>query len=154
MIPRATPVPAPVIKPRMVTLVMEGMLPTIRKPATAIHKVQRTTRMFMGCTPDGSGLPYGRCIALEGNYSIGQEPYYWTTRLARPTQADRLHGAMKQPRVLSRSSCKGGLLERLGSGVWGALFCPASVLARSHHRENDEIPAPLIALFVAALVGS
>ena len=58
MIPRATPVAAPVIKPRMVTLVMEGVLPTNRKPATAIHKVHKTMRMIMGCTPDGSELPF------------------------------------------------------------------------------------------------
>ena len=47
MIPSATPMAAPVIKPRMVTLVMDGVLPTNRKPATAIHEVQRTMRMFM-----------------------------------------------------------------------------------------------------------
>ena len=47
MTPRAIPVAAPVIKPRMVTLVMEVVLPTNRKPATPIHKVQRTMRMFM-----------------------------------------------------------------------------------------------------------
>ena len=52
MIPRATPVAAPAIKARMVTLVMEGALPTNRKPATAIHKVQRTMRMFIKRTPD------------------------------------------------------------------------------------------------------
>jgi len=52
MIPRATPVAAPAIKARMVTLVMEGVLPTNRKPATAIHKVQRTMRMFIKRTPD------------------------------------------------------------------------------------------------------
>jgi hypothetical protein len=75
MIPRATPVAAPVIKPRMVTLVMEGVLPTNRKPATAIHKVQRTTRMLMGVLLTAAvclsrDLP-GRSIALEGNYAIG-----------------------------------------------------------------------------------
>ena len=47
MIPSAIPVAAPVIKPRMVRLVMEGVLPINRKLATAIHKVQRTMRMFM-----------------------------------------------------------------------------------------------------------
>jgi hypothetical protein len=47
MIPRAIPVAAPVIKPRMVRLVMEGVLPTKRKPANPIHKVQRTKRMFI-----------------------------------------------------------------------------------------------------------
>ena len=50
--PRATPVAAPVIKPRIVTLVMEGVLSTNRKPATAIHKAQRTMRMFIKRTPD------------------------------------------------------------------------------------------------------
>jgi hypothetical protein len=48
MIPRAIPIAAPVINPRMVTLVMDGVLPTNRKPATAIDKVQRTKRMFIG----------------------------------------------------------------------------------------------------------
>jgi hypothetical protein len=52
MIPRATPVAAPAIKPGMVTLVMEGALPANRKPATAIHKVHRTMRMFIKRTPD------------------------------------------------------------------------------------------------------
>ena len=52
MIPRATPVAAPVVKARTVTLVTEGALPTNRKPATAIHKVQRTMRMFIKRTPD------------------------------------------------------------------------------------------------------
>ena len=52
MIPRAIPVAAPVIKARTVTLVMEGELPTNRKPATAIHKAQRTMRMFIKRTPD------------------------------------------------------------------------------------------------------
>ena len=47
MIPRAIPVAAPVIKARMVTLEMEGVLPTNIKPATAIHKVHRTMRIFM-----------------------------------------------------------------------------------------------------------
>jgi hypothetical protein len=47
MIPRATPAAAPVIKPRIVTPVMDGVLPTNRKPAPAIHKVQRAMRMFM-----------------------------------------------------------------------------------------------------------
>ena len=52
MIPRATPVAAPAIKARTVTLVMEGALPTNRKPATVIHKVQRTMRRFIKRTPD------------------------------------------------------------------------------------------------------
>src|SRR6266852_4189773 len=67
MIPRATPVAAPVIKPRMATLVTEGLLPTNRKPAAAIHKVQITMRMFMGLLLTAAGclsrhLP-GRSIA-------------------------------------------------------------------------------------------
>jgi hypothetical protein len=48
MIPRAIPIAAPVINPRMVTLVMDGVVPTNRKPATAIHKAQTTMRMFIG----------------------------------------------------------------------------------------------------------
>jgi hypothetical protein len=47
MIPRAPPVAAPLIKPSMVALVMDGVLVANIKPATAIHKVQRTMRMFM-----------------------------------------------------------------------------------------------------------
>jgi hypothetical protein len=70
MIPRATPVAAPVIKPRMVTLVMDGVLPTNRKPATAIHKVQRTMRMFMGVLLTGQRAAFpaipDRSIAFEG----------------------------------------------------------------------------------------
>jgi hypothetical protein len=66
----------------MVTLVMEGVLPTDRNPATPMHKVQRTMRMFIGVTPDGfryatlfaaSRLPEipSRCIELKGNSAIG-----------------------------------------------------------------------------------
>jgi hypothetical protein len=47
MIPSAAPVAAPVIKPSMVVLVIDGALLANIKPATAIHKVQRTMRMFM-----------------------------------------------------------------------------------------------------------
>ena len=61
MIPRAIPVAAPIIKPRMVTLVMEGVLPTNRKPATAIHKVQRTMRMFIERTPDYESI----CLRVD-----------------------------------------------------------------------------------------
>ena len=49
---------APVNKPSMVVLLIEGVLVANIKPATAIHKVQRTMRVFMGCTPDGSGVPF------------------------------------------------------------------------------------------------
>ena len=61
MIPSATPAAAPVIKPRMVTLVMDGVLPTNRKPATAIHKVQRTMRMFIKRTPDYESI----CLRVD-----------------------------------------------------------------------------------------
>ena len=61
MIPRATPVAAPAIKARMVTLVMEGVLPANRKPATAIHKVQRTMRMFIKRTPDYESI----CLRVD-----------------------------------------------------------------------------------------
>ena len=61
MIPRATPVAAPVIKARTVTLVIEGALPTNRKPATAIHKVQRTMRMFIKRTPDYESI----CLRVD-----------------------------------------------------------------------------------------
>ena len=43
---------APVIKPSMVVLLIEGVLVANIKPATAIHKVQRTMRMFIKRTPD------------------------------------------------------------------------------------------------------
>ena len=52
---------APVIKARTVTLVMEGELPTNRKPATAIHKVQRTMRMFIKRTPDYESI----CLRVD-----------------------------------------------------------------------------------------
>ena len=74
MTPRAIPVAAPVIKPRMVTLVMEGVLPTNRKPATPIHKVQRTMRMFMVYSKRQRAALIAidcRCTAKEGNFSIG-----------------------------------------------------------------------------------
>jgi hypothetical protein len=48
MIPRPIPIAAPVINPRMVTLVTDGVHPANRKPATAIHKVQTAMRMFIG----------------------------------------------------------------------------------------------------------
>jgi len=47
MIPSATPVAAPAIKPRRVRLGIDGVLVANMKPATAIHKVQRTVRTFM-----------------------------------------------------------------------------------------------------------
>ena len=62
---------APVVKPSMVMLVIEGVLLTNIKPATAIHKVQRTMRMFMGVLPTG-GAPYPPLIfALTGDDPIG-----------------------------------------------------------------------------------
>ena len=69
MIPSATPVAAPVIKPRMVTLVIDGVLPTNRKPATAIHKVQRTMRMFMVYS-NGSALPLSPLPAGVHNQGV------------------------------------------------------------------------------------
>jgi hypothetical protein len=47
---------APVIKPSMVVLLIEGVLVANIKPATAIHKVQRTMRMFMVYS-NGGALP-------------------------------------------------------------------------------------------------
>jgi hypothetical protein len=38
---------APIVKPSMVVLVIDGVFVANIKPATAIHKVQRTMRMFM-----------------------------------------------------------------------------------------------------------
>ena len=79
MIPRATPVAAPVIKARTVTLVIDGVPLANRKPASPIHKVQRTRRMFIGIllTTSRSATAVAfpaiscRCIELKGNYSIG-----------------------------------------------------------------------------------
>lgn len=66
---------APVIKPSMVVLLIEGVLVANIKPATAIHKVQRTMRVFMGVLLTAAGCLFpplpGRCFALEGNLSIG-----------------------------------------------------------------------------------
>src|SRR5206468_12208545 len=85
MIPRATPVAAPVIRPRMVTLVMEGLLPTNTKPATAIHKVQRTMRMFMGALLTAAGCLSRHWFCLPQNLaSRGHDPY---TQQAQPTNA-------------------------------------------------------------------
>jgi hypothetical protein len=47
MIPSAPPRAAPIVKPSMVVLVIDGVFVANIKPATAIHKVQRTMRMFM-----------------------------------------------------------------------------------------------------------
>lgn len=47
MIPSPPPMAAPVVKPSMVVLLIDGVLVTNIKPATAIDKVQRTMRMFM-----------------------------------------------------------------------------------------------------------
>ena len=53
MIPRATPTPAPTHKPRTLMLLIEAVpLPANRKPANAIHRVQRTRRMFIRVPPD------------------------------------------------------------------------------------------------------
>jgi hypothetical protein len=59
---------APVVKPSRVVVVIDGVFVANIKPATAIHKVQRTMRMFMRCTPDGCLAPplLERFIALRG----------------------------------------------------------------------------------------
>jgi hypothetical protein len=57
MIPSPAPVAAPIIKPSVVVLVIDGVLLTNIKPAAAIHKVQRTMRMFMVYSKNGSALP-------------------------------------------------------------------------------------------------
>ena len=57
MIPSTAPMAAPVIKPNMVVLVIDGVPLTNKKPATAIHKVQRTMRMFMVYSQNGNALP-------------------------------------------------------------------------------------------------
>ena len=65
---------APVIRPRMVTLEMEGVLPTNRKPATAIHKVHRTMRMLMVYSKRQRAalIANGNTFTpREGNRSIG-----------------------------------------------------------------------------------
>jgi hypothetical protein len=74
MIPSLAPIAAPVIKPSMVVLVIDGELLTNIKPAAAIHKSrelcesswvysqrQRAAAIAIGC----------RCTAKEGNLSIG-----------------------------------------------------------------------------------
>ena len=60
---------APVIKPRMVTLVIEGVLPANRKPVTAMQKVQRTMRMFMGVLLTGQRAAFPAIIALGRSFS-------------------------------------------------------------------------------------
>jgi hypothetical protein len=60
---------APVVKPSMVVLVIDGVLVANIRPATAIHKVQRTMRMFMVYSQrQRAGWRY---TAPEGNLSIG-----------------------------------------------------------------------------------
>jgi hypothetical protein len=74
MIPSAIPIAAPVLKPRMLVPVTEGVLVASMKPATAIHKVQRTIRMFMVYSKwqRAASIAIGcRCTAPEGNLSIG-----------------------------------------------------------------------------------
>jgi len=64
---------APVVKPSMVVLVIDGVFVTNIKPATAIHKVQRAMRMFMVYTQwqRAAVIAIGcRCTAKEGNLSI------------------------------------------------------------------------------------
>jgi len=63
-------VAAPVIKPRMVTLVMEGVLPTNMKPATAIHKVHRTMRMFMGVLLTAADCLSHHCLAVVSHWQV------------------------------------------------------------------------------------
>ena len=53
---------APVNKPSMVVLLIEGVLVANIKPATAIHKVQRTMRMFMVYS-NGGALPLSQLAA-------------------------------------------------------------------------------------------
>jgi hypothetical protein len=89
MIPSATPVAAPVIKPRMVRLVMEGVLPTNRKPATAIHKVQRTMRIFIGVLPTAASLPLSPLAAgvqqKDVSFQSGKDsitvPFPWLSQI-------------------------------------------------------------------------
>ena len=61
---------APVVKPSMVVLVIDGVFVANIKPATAIQKVQRTMRMFMGVLLTGQRAAFpaipGRSIAFEG----------------------------------------------------------------------------------------
>jgi hypothetical protein len=74
MIPSATPVAAPAIKPRRVRLGIDGVLVANMKPATAIHNVQRTMRIFMVYSQQQRGdlIAIGRRFTpLEGNLSIG-----------------------------------------------------------------------------------
>jgi hypothetical protein len=74
MIPRATPVAAPAIKPTRVRLRIDGVVVANMKPATAIHKLQRTIRIFMMYSQwqRAALIAIGRrCIAPEGNFSIG-----------------------------------------------------------------------------------
>ena len=59
---------APVIKPSMVVLVIDGVLLTNIKPAAAIHKVQRTMRMFMVYSQAATRCPYRHWLQV---YSKG-----------------------------------------------------------------------------------
>jgi len=50
--------------------VMEGVLPTNRKPAPAIHKVQRRMRMFMGVLPPATGCFSGHCLSDLSHWRV------------------------------------------------------------------------------------
>jgi len=55
-------------------LVVDGVLFTNIKPAAAIHKVQRTMRIFMGVLPTAARCRYRHWLQVyskEGNLSIG-----------------------------------------------------------------------------------
>jgi hypothetical protein len=72
MIPSPAPIAAPVIKPSMVVLVIDGVLLTNIKPAAAIHKVQRTMRIFMGVLPTAALCRYRHWLQV---YSKGGQPF-------------------------------------------------------------------------------
>ena len=69
MIPSPAPVAAPIIKPSVVVLVIDGVLLTNIKPAAAIHRVQRTMRMFMVYSKMAARCPYRHWLQV---YSKGE----------------------------------------------------------------------------------
>jgi hypothetical protein len=76
MIPSPAPIAAPVIKPSMVVLVIDGVLLTNIKPAAAIHKVQRTMQIFMGVLPTAARCRYRHWLQVYskgGNLQSGKD---------------------------------------------------------------------------------
>jgi len=90
-------VAAPVTKPRRVRLGIDGVLVASMKPATAIHKVHRTTRIFMmyspmvcvlPISPLGEGVQHLRVTFQSGKCSITARAFGQTQGLQSTLRLD------------------------------------------------------------------